>query len=170
MSRMIAQLLDLARIRVSGLALAPQPLDLGELLCGVLDELCPLHPGARVDLVATGALRGRWDSERITQLLSNVAGNALAHGIPGSPVRIELDGRDPERVAIRVANLGAIPEDVLPTLFDPFRAVRHRREHTRGLGLGLYLSKEIVEAHRGRIAVQSTDETGTRFEIELPRT
>ena len=169
MSRMIAQLLDLAQVRVTGLALERRPLDLAELVGGVLDELSPLHPGARVDLVTTGALHGRWDGERIAQLLSNVAGNAVAHGAPGSPVRIELDGGDPRHVVIRIANRGAIPEDVMPTLFEPFRGVRQRREHTRGLGLGLYLSRAIVHAHRGQIAVHSTVDTGTRFEIELPR-
>ncbi|HEX8108946.1 MAG TPA: HAMP domain-containing sensor histidine kinase, partial [Kofleriaceae bacterium] len=169
MSGMIAQLLDLARVRVTGLELAPRPLDLAELFGAVLNELIELHPGAQVDLAAAGALHGRWDGDRLTQLLSNVVGNALAHGEPGAPVQVQLDGSDPQRVAIRIANRGAIADDVLATLFEPFRGIHHRCERTRGLGLGLYISKEIVHAHRGRIAVQSTRDAGTCFEIELPR-
>jgi signal transduction histidine kinase/PAS domain-containing protein len=169
MSRMIAQLLDLARVRVTGLQLRRRDLDLAELCQLVLDELRQGKPGSRIELGTVGPLRGRWDGDRLAQVISNLAGNALEHGEPGAAVRVQLDGRDPDRVALQVENRGAIDGDVLPTLFDPFRGARHRRENTRGLGLGLYISKEIVTAHGGTIDVRSSAEGGTRFAIELPR-
>jgi signal transduction histidine kinase len=169
MSRMIEQLLDLARVRVTGgFRLRPRPIDLAELCQHVLDELRQARPQAQLELVATGALGGVWDGDRLAQVISNLAGNALEHGEPDAPVRVELDGERSDRVAIRVANRGAIPDDVLPTLFDPFGHER-RRENTRGLGLGLYISKEIIAAHRGTIEVRSDRDSGTRFAIDLPR-
>jgi PAS domain S-box-containing protein len=169
MSRMIAQLLDLARVRVGdGLRVQPAPLDLGALCQLVLDELRQVHPAAALDLTTAGSLQGRWDGDRLAQVISNLAGNALEHG-EGAAVRVDLDGRDPDSVVIRVENGGEIPDDVLATLFEPFRGVHHRRENTRGLGLGLYISRAIVVAHRGRIDVQSSREDGTRFHIVLPR-
>lgn len=169
MSRMIGQLLDLARVRVTGLQLNRRELDLAELCQLVLDELRQGKPGSQIELGTVGSLHGRWDGDRLAQVISNLAGNALEHGEPGAPVRVQLDGRDPDRVALQVENRGAIDDDVLPTLFDPFRGARHRRENTRGLGLGLYISKEIVTAHGGTIEVRSSAEGGTRFAIELPR-
>jgi signal transduction histidine kinase len=169
MSRMIAQLLDLARVRVTGLQLHRRDLDLAELCQLVLDELRQGKPGSQIELGTVGSLRGRWDGDRLAQVISNLAGNALEHGEPGAPVRVQLDGRDPDRVTLQVENRGAIDDDVLPTLFDPFRGARHRRENTRGLGLGLYISKEIVNAHGGTIDVRSSVDGGTRFAIELPR-
>jgi signal transduction histidine kinase len=170
MSRMIAQLLDLARVRVAGgLDLELRPLDLTELCQLVLDELRQAYPGPHLELTATGSLHGRWDGDRLSQVVSNLAGNALEHGDLRAPVHVQLDGRDPHRVTLRVENRGEIPADVLPTLFEPFRDKHLRRENTRGLGLGLYISKEIVTAHRGTIEVRSTAEDGTCFEIALPK-
>ena len=170
MARMITQLLDLARVRAgTGLALAPRPLDLGELSQLVVDELQLVHPECKVELSATGSLHGKWDRERLAQVLSHIASNAIEHGEPRTPVHVQLDGRDAQRVSIRIENRGAIAPDVLPTLFEPFRGIDQRNEKTRGLGLGLYISKEIIAAHRGRIDVRSSPENGTCFEIELPK-
>jgi len=168
MARMITQLLDLARARTGGFKLERRPVDLAELCQLVLDELCEANPGARVEIATTGSLHGRWDGDRLAQVISNLAGNALEHGEPRSPVFVELDGRHPDAVSIRVENRGEIAPDVLPVLFDPFRGLGVRNERARGLGLGLYISKEIVTAHRGRIEVAS-GEGGTCFEIELPK-
>jgi signal transduction histidine kinase/PAS domain-containing protein len=171
MSRMIAQLLDLARVRAGGgLRVQTEQLDLAALCQLVIDELRQVYPGASIELTTTGALRGSWDGDRLAQVISNLAGNALEHGEPGAPVQVDIDGSDPERVSIRVENRGAISEDVLATLFEPFRGVHYRSQNTRGLGLGLYISREIVAAHGGRIEVQSSGDAGTRFDIVLPRT
>jgi signal transduction histidine kinase/CheY-like chemotaxis protein len=168
MSRMITQLLDLARARTGGFKLERKPLDLAELCQLVLDELRQANPGARVQVATTGSLHGRWDGDRLAQVISNLAGNALEHGEPRSPVIVELDGRHPDAVSIRVENRGEIAPEVLPVLFDPFRGLGQRNERARGLGLGLYISKEIVTAHHGRIDVMSRG-GGTCFEIELPK-
>jgi signal transduction histidine kinase len=170
MLRMIEQLLDLARVRVTGgLRLSPRPVDLAELCRHVLDELRAAHPGSSLELVAAGGLIGRWDGDRLAQVLSNLAANAIEHGEPLAPVRVRLDGHDPERVEIRIENRGAIPEPLLPSLFDPLRSAQHRGARARGLGLGLYISREIVAAHRGRMTVRSSPADGTCFEVELPR-
>jgi signal transduction histidine kinase len=170
MRRMIDQLLDLARVRgTGGLRLQPRPIDLGELCRHVLDELRAGHPGSSLELVTAGSLVGCWDGDRLAQVLSNLAANAIEHGAPSSVVRVRLDGSDPERVGIRVENQGAIPAPLLPLLFDPFRNAEHRSSKARGLGLGLYISHEIVTAHRGKLTVLSSSADGTCFQVELPK-
>jgi signal transduction histidine kinase/CheY-like chemotaxis protein len=170
MSRMIAQLLDFTRVRVGrGLRLQRTAIDLAELGAHVVDELRTVHDGARIELTASGSARGHWDGDRIAQVMSNLVGNALEHGRGDAPVVVAFDGGDPVAVRVTVENHGAIPAHLLPILFDPFRTTRHKGERSSGLGLGLFISKEIIEAHGGDVVAATDPERGTRFTITLPR-
>jgi signal transduction histidine kinase len=104
------------------------------------------------------------------QVFSNLVGNAVQHGDHDGGVRIRLDGQDPEVVVAAVRNRGAIPADILPILFDPFRGAQKRKATgKRGFGLGLFITKQFVLAHGGTIEV-STDADGlTAFVVRLPR-
>jgi signal transduction histidine kinase len=171
MARMIDQLLDFTRIQVGqGLVLERTAVDLEEICRLAVDEV---GNGAGVVIEATGNLVGQWDGGRLTQLVSNLIDNALAHGTGAVPVRICLDGAGAATsVALRVGNAGAVPPEVLPTMF---RLREHgpadRRQHARssGLGLGLFISREIVVAHAGTIDVASSDAEGTQITVRLPR-
>jgi len=95
-------------------------------------------------------------------VFSNLIGNALHHGVESAPVKIRCDGRDPTHVAISVHNAGVVSSEVLPVLFEPFRG-NARYQRTRGLGLGLFITQQIVNAHGGTIEVASEEATGTPF-------
>jgi signal transduction histidine kinase len=68
-----------------------------------------------------------------------------------------------------VQNEGAIPLTLLPDIFDPFRGTRHRQSKSNGLGLGLYIVREVIRAHGGTVEVASSEAAGTTFSIRLPR-
>ncbi|MGH9884695.1 MAG: ATP-binding protein, partial [bacterium] len=170
MTRMIGQLLDFTRVRVGrGLELQPAATDLAEVCAHAVDELRTAHPGAPIEIRAHGDLRGHWDNDRIAQVVSNLVGNAVQHGTPGAPVVVDLAGDDPAAMRITVENRGTIPDHLLPILFEPFRATQHRGERASGLGLGLYISREIIEAHGGEVRAASDPERGTQIEVRLPR-
>jgi signal transduction histidine kinase len=80
-----------------------------------------------------------------------------------------VDGSDEDRVRLSVHNDGVIAEEVLPRLFDPFRTTHVRGAASNGLGLGLYIVREVVHSHGGTIHVTSTPVEGTTLTIELPR-
>jgi signal transduction histidine kinase len=144
-------------------------MDLANTLTRIADELRVIHPSRVIDLRCP-PLPGEWDEVRIEQVFSNIVGNAILYGDPARPVRVEAVRTD--RVAsVVVHNDGApIPEDLLPFLFDPFRRGDRdsRSAKTEGLGLGLYISNEVVNAHGGRIHVQSNLVDGTTFCVTLP--
>jgi len=170
MARMIEQLLDFTRLRVGGgMALDAKAADLAALARAAVGELEQGHPDRRVRIEEQGELRGLWDADRLSQVLSNLIGNAIQHGEPSGDVLVELDGTDPETVRVRVHNRGAIPADQLPKLFDPLAGGERRREKPRGLGLGLFIAREIVRAHGGAITVRSAAGEGTCFTVRLPR-
>jgi signal transduction histidine kinase/CheY-like chemotaxis protein len=170
MARMIEQLLDFTRIRLAGgLGIERRAVDLRELLHATLSETEAASPGWSVRLESMGQASGWWDGDRLAQVISNLAGNAAQHGAAGTPAQVRLDGRDPDRVTLIFENKGVIPPDELSRLFDPFRATQHRRDKAKGLGLGLFITREIVVAHGGEVEVASTEEQGTRFTIVLPR-
>jgi signal transduction histidine kinase len=104
---------------------------------------------------------------RLEQVFSNLLGNAVRHGAPGS-IAVTLRGGDSDCVEFTVHNAGAIPEDVVNNIFDPFRS-SERRARAEGLGLGLYIVRQIVLAHGGSIEVTSTQEAGTTFRVALAR-
>lgn len=172
MQRMVDQLLDLARARLGGgLSVEPTPVDLRAVVRHVTDELVAAHPDSAVVLDARGDLAGNWDPDRLAQVVSNLVGNAIDHGSSAAPVHVELRSGG-SHVLLSVHNAGPeIPEKVQTTLFEPFR--RGDREattsRTSGLGLGLYITREIVLAHGGSIEVTSHTGQGTTFAVTLPR-
>src|SRR5689334_5943016 len=103
MSRMIEQILDLTRNRLGGgVRLRRRPMDLGEAIVGIVEELRTAHPSRSIDLRCR-ATPGQWDADRLEQVFSNVIGNALIHGDPGEPVVIDLRTED-EFVSVEVRN------------------------------------------------------------------
>ncbi|WP_255415237.1 HAMP domain-containing sensor histidine kinase [Vitiosangium sp. GDMCC 1.1324] len=111
---------------------------------------------------------GIWDSERLAQVVSNLVGNALEHGDHKGSVYVRCVA-EPERQVLEITNPGSpIPSHQLATLFDPFRQRKGRSGRGSGLGLGLFIVRELVEAHGGHVAVRSTEE-GTTFSVYLPR-
>lgn len=88
------------------------------------------------------------------------------------PVLVRLDGTNPDVVCLEVRNRGVVPPEFLPVVFEPpGDSCDHprRRSGSSGLGLGLYITKQIASAHGGRIDVESNEDEGTRFIVDLPR-
>ena len=170
MTRMIDQLLDFTRARTGGgIDVHPRPTNLAELANQALDELELGHPEWKIRRRVAGDPGGTWDPDRLLQVISNVVANAGQHGTPEPGISVELDGTDADRVVLAVHNQGSVPPALLPQLFDPFRSTRHLRGQSRGLGLGLFIVREIVRAHGGTVEVSSTEDAGTTFVIALPR-
>jgi two-component system, sensor histidine kinase and response regulator len=169
MSRMIDDMLDLTRARLGGgIPLRRQEIEFGHLVQRVIQEHQEAFPTGRFDIQQEGNLSGHWDADRLSQVTSNLVGNALDHGDKGHPIHVALNGTRPDLVTFSVANAGAVPEDVLPHLFDPFRGGQRQLGRREGLGLGLYIVQQIVVAHGGRVDVK-TDERHTTFMVEIPR-
>ncbi|WP_324960594.1 PAS domain-containing sensor histidine kinase [Archangium sp.] len=173
MARMIGELLDFTRSRLGGgMPVDPCLADLSCICREVLEELEASHPGARLSLRVLGQGLGEWDAGRLSQVISNLVGNALQYSPEGSPIRITVDGHAPHEVVLSVHNEGApIPEDVLPELFEPFRRGPRDKGHSNGggLGLGLYIVQQIILAHGGTLDARSQAGDGTTFTVRLPR-
>jgi signal transduction histidine kinase len=173
MERMISQLLDVTRIRMGGgIPLDCRPVDLEDVVRPVTGELEAVFTDRTIQLEILGNVQGTWDRDRLAQLVSNLVGNACQHGILGNPIRVRLDGSQPDGVRLEVGNHGVIDPDLLPFIFDPLQSADgggRSRHGASGIGLGLYITQQIVVAHGGAIEVQSDELQGTRFIVELPR-
>lgn len=170
-NRLIRDLLDFTQARVGGIPLNSQPSNIHVIARQVAEEFRSAHPGRSIHLLAHGEGQGQWDPDRLAQVLANLLGNALQHSPTDTLVRLETRGEGGE-VLIVIHNQGApIAPELLPVLFEPFR--RGREAHGKGesgsLGLGLFITRQIVEAHQGQIEVSSTVEEGTTFTVRLPR-
>jgi len=169
MGRMIDDLLDLARARLAGgIPLRREPVDLRLLLERVVHEHQTAFPGRRIDVNLDGDLAGHWDADRLAQIASNLLANALRHGDETVTVEVCARGAGTRGIALSIRNGGTIPPDVLPVLFDPFRSGPRLSGRGEGLGLGLYIVQQLVLAHQGTVAVESSDGV-TTFSLELPR-
>jgi PAS domain S-box-containing protein len=170
MSRMIDQLLDFTRIRVgTGIPLHRTAIDLRGVLRQVQDEMDSSSPQWILRVHGDGDTTGVWDGDRLLQVFSNLLGNALHHGVCDHGCTVTVDGTAHDVVRVKVHNAGAIPPELLPELFDPMTGSGRRREGSRGLGLGLFITRQILQAHGGSIDVCSSDEHGTTFTLILPR-
>jgi PAS domain S-box-containing protein len=169
---MAEQLLDFTQARYGGgLPLARRPIDLAEICRETLFDAGTDHPDLTLRFEVCGDCRGLWDPTRLREVTSNLIGNAIKHGPPGQSIEVSLHDGGAE-VMFQVHNGGpAIPQELLPGLFEPFRWAERiegtKRE--RSFGLGLYITREIVVAHGGTVEVASTTEAGTTFIVRLPR-
>jgi signal transduction histidine kinase len=172
MEGMIHALLDLTRLHGGGgIPLEPKPIDLSAIVQQVVEELEATHTDREIRLDTRGDLAGTWDPDRLAQVVSNLLCNALDYSPPDTPVHISAEDHGAD-VVVRVKNLGPpIPPEILPVLFDPFRrgGSAPAGRASRGLGLGLYITQHIVQAHGGTIEATSTAEAGTNFIVHLPR-
>ncbi|WP_323749929.1 HAMP domain-containing sensor histidine kinase [Luteimonas huabeiensis] len=167
MEEMVRATLDFARGRLGGgIALDLSQHDrLEALLEQVVEEAGASYPERRIETRIELGAPVVCDPYRLSQLLSNLVANALCHGDPDAPVRIEADRHDGV-LRLSVHNGGAIPADRIPDLFQPF--TRRDDDARPGLGLGLYIAAEIARAHGGTLEVDSAPERGTRFTFRLP--
>jgi signal transduction histidine kinase len=172
MDKLIHNLLDFTRVRLG----QSIPLNRGSVgvlsLCReIVAEFVAAYPEHPIELSCSEDVTGTWDGSRIKQLLSNLIANGLQHGTVNGPVTVEIRS-EREEVVIRVHNEGLpIAPAKLSAVFDPFVPFSGDKAVTDGvhLGIGLYVTREIVRAHSGKITVSSTTETGTTFVVSLPR-
>jgi signal transduction histidine kinase len=167
---MLNDMLNFIRSGIGGIPIARRRVDL-KLLCErVVDAIHAGHPDHPVLFSCDSRLEGQFDPDAIASVLSKLVLNAMQHGAARPAIRVELRGLRND-VMIDVWNAGApLDADLTAQLFEPFVCGRSSRsDHAEGLGLGLYLAREIVHAHGGRIEVRSGDRDGTTFRVTLPR-
>jgi signal transduction histidine kinase len=173
MNQLVNDLIDYTRSNLgSSLPIILKDVDMHVLCRDALAEQEAAHPECRFELVVSGDCRGRWDDNRIAQVLSNLLGNAVQYGSPAQAIimRVACEGED---VQVSVENRGElIPAEKLHTIFDPMvRLAGDNAASSEGnsLGIGLFIAREIVHAHGGSIEVTSASERGTVFAVRLPR-
>lgn len=172
MARMISQLVEFTRGRLGGgFELALSDVALGTLCYAIAEELRIGSP-VEIRFTRAGDLTGRWDGDRLGEVLSNVAANAVEHATPGTPVLIDVREEQGD-VVVEITNEGkCISAETLPFIFTAFRragdADSSPPRSGGHLGLGLYIAHELVTAHAGTLDVRSTDGS-TTFTTRLPR-
>ncbi|HUX85574.1 MAG TPA: ATP-binding protein [Chloroflexota bacterium] len=170
LNSMVRDLLDVSRIEAKHLTLGSRSLDLSSLVQGVVERMSEVMGDHRVRIETDGTpapVRG--DPSRIEQILTNLLTNAAKYGNPRTDVVVRL-AHESGFATIAVTNQGpGITSSELPHLFDRFyRANEARFRQVGGLGLGLYITKGIVEAHGGQISVESVLDQSTTFRFTLP--
>ncbi|WP_257230402.1 sensor histidine kinase KdpD [Pseudomonas sp. SbOxS1] len=169
MGMLIENVLDFARGRMGGGIPIKRQLvdDLGNTLRLTLDEVQSSNPEATFVHSLNIPAGVYCDSLRISQLLSNLLGNAVTHGSPATPITVQAYAEENE-IVISVKNQGTpIPPQLMPLLFEPFTR-SEAGQRGEGLGLGLYIASQITTAHNGTLNVVSTIESGTCFVARFP--
>jgi signal transduction histidine kinase len=170
----VSNVLDLTRVRFgSGLPIIRAPMDFGFVAQQMIDEMRATYPKREFITEISGDTEGEWDKVRIGQVLSNLLGNAVQYSFNGTPIKVTVKS-GAEDVTLSVHNQGVpIPADKVERIFDsltrgaPENA--HEQSGTTNLGLGLYITKEIVTAHGGTIDVISSETGGTTFLARFPQ-
>ena len=170
---MITDLLQYTQVRLGkGIAVSPLSGNAAELCRNVIEEARAAHPGRHFSFEGPAELTASFDADRLVQVLLNLLANAAYHGAPDSPIVLSIERGD-DATVIEVRNWGdPIPPDMQQVIFNPLvqlaapESKPHERRST-SMGLGLFIAREIVNAHGGRIAVSSSAAAGTAFTIRL---
>jgi signal transduction histidine kinase len=174
MSLMIRDLLEYTRTRLGrAIPISPEAGSMEQICRSALDEIRAAYPERNFRLETGGELEGRFDGERLQQVLSNLLNNAVQHGATAEPITLRAYG-EMDEVTVQVRNHGRpIPASRLQVIFDPLvqippASVRADGDTSSSLGLGLYIAREIVAMHGGTMQAESS-ERGTVFSARLPR-
>lgn len=166
--RLIEDMLDVSRIRTGKLSIRPSRFDLSQLVANLLESFSAQITAAQspVSFASQGPVIGIWDEFRIEQVVANLLTNALRYGAR-SPIEIRVYSVGSEaRVDVRDQGIG-ISEENQKRIFQQFERVSAKHV-VAGLGLGLFISEQIVSAHGGTITVQSAEGQGSLFRVCLP--
>ncbi len=168
LTQLTEELLDVTRIASGRLVLEPQEMELGELVREVTDRYHDIarRTGAEIRVDASERVTGLWDRSRIDQVVTNLLSNAVKFG-QGRPIDVRVERHDGgARLIVEDRGIGISPEDQAK-IFERFERAVSRRSYG-GMGLGLWIARQIVEAHGGEILVTSRTGEGSRFHVELP--
>ena len=169
LTRLIEEMLDFSRISGGRLKLHKERMDLEDLLKEQVERMDPQASAARclLRITSSGPVIGEWDHFRLEQVFSNLIGNACKYGA-GRPISLRLT-ETPDLAVVHVHDEGmGIAKEDQDRIFRPYERVAST-EHVGGLGLGLYISEQVVAAHGGSIHVNSVPGRGSDFVVELPK-
>jgi protein-histidine pros-kinase len=175
LNRLIGDLLDASRIEAGRLRLRRTQADLAALVRAQVEQAGATTPRHTFALDApAGPLLGWWDRDRLEQVLENLLSNAIKYSPQGGEIRVRVEatraGDEAGEARVSVADTGVgIPAEALPRLFSRFfRTEAASSSGVKGLGLGLYISRSLVEAHGGRVWAESEPGRGSTFTFTLP--
>lgn len=170
LERLIADLLDAHQLESGRLELRLDRSDLTALVRACVDEAAALSSSHALRIDAPeGPLDGLWDADRVMQVVRNLLSNAIKYSPAGGEVLITLAASE-QMVEVSIADRGAgIAPEAVPRLFDRFYRAPGTAGSVQGMGVGLYISKQLVEAHAGTISVVSQPGEGTTITFRLPR-
>jgi PAS domain S-box-containing protein len=168
LSRLIMQLLDISRVEAGKLKLDQQMTDISQLIRHIVMRAQASTDKHQLVVQAPPTVSALVDGLRIEQVISNLIDNAIKYSPNGGPITITLSTPDDQRLQIVIMDQGlGVPPSQRPYIFDRFYRA-HADKQFGGLGLGLYISRQIVELHGGSIRAEFPDEGGTHFIVELP--
>lgn len=169
MNSMIQELVDATRVETGHVRLNLRTVDLGQFVVGLRERLAATGGGQRIHVQVESSLPPvAADPDKLERIFTNLLSNALKYSASGAPVTVSL-GRGEGVVVTAVSDRGrGIAPDELPQIFGRYFRTREVRERKEGLGLGLYITKGLVEAHGGQIWVESKVGRGSTFSFTLP--
>jgi len=165
LSALVDRLLDVSRLESGEFDLYLEKLDLAALVESIVAEAREQHPNLRIDLNRTSPIEGHWDRIRLYQAIANLLTNAAKYGM-GKPIEVTVATSEGSAwVTVRDSGIG-IPAESASRIFDKFGRISPHAP--AGLGLGLWITQHIVEAHGGTISVESEAGQGATFKIRIP--
>jgi PAS domain S-box-containing protein len=167
LTELIDALLDVSRIAAGRFTLCREQADLADIVATAVDRLHEIAASAGCTLsVATDRAIGTWDRSRIDQIVTNLVSNAIRYAA-GSPIAVTVE-RDDHDAVIEVRDQGpGLPDGQIARMFERFERGTSMR-HYAGLGLGLYVVRQITEAHGGQVTAENSAGGGARFTVRLP--
>jgi PAS domain S-box-containing protein len=163
---LIHQMLDVARIAHGRLRVQPERMNLSEMVVDVIEHYCDVANGCVIDSAIEPDVYGTWERLRIEQVVTNLLANAIKYG-EGKPIAVRLAREGDDAVLVVVDHGIGIAREQQARIFDRFERAVSSRDFG-GFGLGLWIAREIIEAHGGSISVTSEPGRGSTFRVRLP--